>query len=47
MNFDPDKPIVTLTETAAFHIRRLMDRADNDVIGIMCGVKTWLFRHAV
>ena len=40
MNFDPDKPIVTLTETAAVHVRSLMDRADNDVIGIRVGVKT-------
>ena len=40
MNFDPNKPIVTLTETAAVHVRRLMDRADNDVIGIRVGVKT-------
>ena len=40
MNFEPDKPIVTLTETAAFHVRRLMDSADNDVIGIRVGVKT-------
>ena len=40
MNFDPNKPIVTLTKTAAVHVRRLMDRADNDVIGIRVGVKT-------
>ena len=40
MNFDPNRPIVTLTETAAVHVRRLMDRADNDVIGIRVGVKT-------
>ena len=38
MNFDPNKPIVTLTETAAFHVRRLMDSADNDVIGVRVGV---------
>ena len=40
MNFDSDKPIVTLTETAAAHVRRLMESADNDVIGIRVGVKT-------
>ena len=40
MNFDPNKPIVTLTKTAAGHVRRLMDSADNDVIGIRVGVKT-------
>ena len=39
MNFDPNKPIVTLTETAAVHVRRLMDSADNDVIGIRVGVQ--------
>ena len=40
MNFDPATPIVTLTETAADHVRRLMESADNDVIGIRIGVKT-------
>ena len=40
MNFDQTKPIVTLTETAAAHVRRLMDSAENDVIGIRVGLKT-------
>jgi iron-sulfur cluster assembly protein len=40
MQFDPSKPIVTLTEAAADHVRRLMSRADNDVIGLRVGVKT-------
>ena len=40
MNLDPNKPIITLTETAAVHVRRLMDSADNDVIGVRVGVKT-------
>jgi len=38
--FDPTKPILTLTDTAAEHVRRLMARADNDVIGLRVGVKT-------
>ena len=40
MRFDPTKPVVTLTDAAASHIRLLMDGADNDVIGIRIGVKT-------
>ena len=48
MNFDPNKPIVTLTKTAAGHVRRLMDSADNDVIGIRVGVENcWLLGYAV
>ena len=40
MDFDANKPIVTLTKKAAEHVRRLMDSADNNVIGIRIGVKT-------
>jgi iron-sulfur cluster assembly protein len=40
MQFDPSKPIVSLTDAAATHVRRLMDKADGDVIGVRVGVKT-------
>lgn len=40
MQFDPSKPIVTLTEAAADHVRQLMARADSNVIGLRVGVKT-------
>jgi iron-sulfur cluster assembly protein len=40
MMFDPSKPVLTLTEAAASHVRHLMARADNDVIGLRVGVKT-------
>ena len=40
MMFDPSKPVLTLTEAAASHVRHLMARADNNVIGLRVGVKT-------
>ena len=40
MHFDPTKPVVTLTDAAASHVRQLMDQADNNVIGVRIGVKT-------
>ena len=40
MQFDPTKPVVTLPDEAASHVRRQMDQADNDVIGVRIGVKT-------
>ena len=40
MQFDPTKPVVTLTDAAAFHVRQLMDQAENNVIGVRIGVKT-------
>lgn len=38
--FNTDKPIVTLTDAAATHAKRLMDQAETDVIGLRIGVKT-------
>lgn len=38
--FDPNKPIVTLTDKAAQHVQSLMDKADSDVIGLRVGIKT-------
>ena len=40
MQFDPTKPVVTLTDAAAFQVRRLMESAENSVIGVRIGVKT-------
>ena len=40
MLFDPNKPMLTLTERAAHHVKRLMGRADTDTIGLRVGVKT-------
>ena len=38
--FNTDKPIVTLTDAAATHVKRWMDQAETDVIGLRIGVKT-------
>ena len=38
--FDPNKPIITLTDKAAQHVQGLMDKADSDVIGLRVGIKT-------
>jgi iron-sulfur cluster assembly protein len=38
--FNTDKPIVTLTDAAATHVKRLIDQAETDVIGLRIGVKT-------
>ena len=40
MQFDLTKPVVTLTDAAAFRVRQLVDQADNNVIGVRIGVKT-------
>ena len=38
--FDPNKPIVTLTESAVARVRSLMDRAEDGVIGLRVGVNS-------
>ena len=38
--FDPTKPIVTLTDKAVAHVKKLMERADNDIMGLRVGIKT-------
>lgn len=38
--FDPTKPIVTLTDKAVAHVKKLMERADNNIIGLRVGIKT-------
>ena len=38
--FDPTKPIVTLTDKAVEHVKKLMARADNDIIGLRVGIKS-------
>ena len=40
MQFDPTKPVVTLTDAAALHVRQLMEQAESDVVGVRIGVKT-------
>ncbi len=40
MQFDPAKPVVSLTDAAATHVRQLMETADSNVIGVRIGVKT-------
>ena len=40
MQFDSTKSVVSLTDAAALQIRQLMEKADNDVIGVRIGVKT-------
>ena len=39
MQFDPTKPVVTLTDAAALHVRQLMEQGDSDVVGVRIGVK--------
>ena len=38
--FDPNKPLITLTENAATHVRALVDKGGDGVIGIRIGIKT-------
>ena len=38
--FNTGQPIVTLTDTAAMHVKRLIEQGDTDVIGLRVGVKT-------
>jgi len=38
--FNAGQPIITLTDAAATHVKRLMDTAGSDVIGVRVGVKT-------
>lgn len=40
MQFDPNKPMLTLTDRAAHHVKRLMSKADSDAIGLRVGIKT-------
>lgn len=38
--FNAGQPIVTLTNEAATHVKRLIDKGNSDVIGVRVGVKT-------
>ena len=38
--FNTGQPIVTLTDAAAMHVKRLIEMGDSDVIGLRVGVKT-------
>jgi len=38
--FDPNKPIITLTDKAAEHVQSLMNKADSNVLGLRVGIKT-------
>lgn len=38
--FDPGKPMLTLSDKAAEHVKALMAKGDSDVIGLRVGVKT-------
>ena len=40
MMFDPSKPLLTLTDRAASHIRALVEKGGDGVIGIRVGIKT-------
>ena len=39
MQFDPNKPMLTLTDKAAHHVKRLMGKAESDAIGWCVGIK--------
>ena len=38
--FNTGQPILTLTDAAATHVKRLIEQGDSDVIGLRVGVKT-------
>jgi iron-sulfur cluster assembly protein len=38
--FDPSKPILTLTDKAKDHVKRLMSKAESDAMGLRVGIKT-------
>ena len=38
--FDPSKPILTLTDKAKEHVKKLMSKADSDAMGLRVGMKT-------
>ena len=38
--FNTGQPIVTLTDAAAKHVKRLIEQGESDVIGLRVGVKT-------
>ncbi len=38
--FDPSKPILTLTDKAKEHVKKLMSKADSDAMGLRVGIKT-------
>ncbi len=38
--FDPTKPLLTLSDKAAEHVRSLVDNGGDGVIGIRVGIKT-------
>ena len=38
--FDPSKPILTLSDKAREHVKKLMNKADSDVMGLRVGIKT-------
>ena len=40
MQFDPNKPMLTLTDKAVHHVKRLMGKAESDAIGLRVGIKT-------
>lgn len=40
MKFDPTAPVLTLTDAAAARARHLMEKANDDVIGLRVGIKT-------
>ncbi|MGC6516769.1 MAG: HesB/IscA family protein [Candidatus Puniceispirillaceae bacterium] len=38
--FDPSKPLITLTDKAIAHVKKLMAKADGDAMGLRVGIKT-------
>ena len=40
MQFDASQPILTLSDAAATRVRYLMEKADENVIGLRVGIKT-------
>ena len=38
--FNAGQPIITLTDKAAMHVKRLIEQGNSDVIGLRIGVKT-------
>lgn len=38
--FDPSKPLLTLTDKAVAHVKKLMGNADGEAMGLRVGIKT-------
>ena len=45
--FDPNKPLLTLSDKAADHVRALVEKGGDGVIGIRVSEDSRMFRHEI